>query len=158
MENGWQFSIVFPEHVGEDGNPTSAYWEWATEGWSRKSPVVDMVQDKCNRQDFFLWNGQKLNTVEARKTIYVPLYAEKVVKTKTFESLLVKWLMMKHRKDGTLYLMDFDSWDYTGKTLSDVLNNPSKTMGHGFVLAMLLLNDPALNQCYLRRTTLDFLK
>ena len=157
MENGWQFSKVFPEHIGTDGNPTSDYWTWAKEGWSRQKAAVDMVKDKSNRQSYFLWEGRKLNKIEARKTIYVPLYAERVTRlaNRTFEDLKTRWLMMKIKKAGTIYLMEFDCYDYTGKTLTEVLNNPKKTMGHGYVLAMLLLKDPALKECELRPGTLD---
>jgi hypothetical protein len=35
-------------------------------------------------------------------------------------------------------------------SLSEVLNNPAESMGHGFVLAMLLTNDAALQECELR--------
>jgi hypothetical protein len=34
--------------------------------------------------------------------------------------------------------------------LTAVLNNPQRIMGHAFVLAMLLTNDPALEQLELR--------
>ena len=43
------------------------------------------------------------------------------------------------------------NWEKTTDlSLSDVLNNPGQSMGHGFVLAMLLTNDAALNECQLR--------
>jgi hypothetical protein len=35
-------------------------------------------------------------------------------------------------------------------SLSQVLNNPAKSMGHGFVLAMLLTDDAALRECEIR--------
>lgn len=151
MENAWQFSKVFPEHVGHDGLPTADYLTWAVEGWNEsKAHLYPMGRDA--KAEFHWWNGRKLTKVEARKEIYVTLYAEQVTKftNRTFEALEKLWLMMQIRKKGTLYLMDFDAYDYTGMSLTDVLNNPSKSLGHGFVLAMLLLNDPALKQCKLR--------
>jgi hypothetical protein len=47
--------------------------------------------------------------------------------------------------------MDFGTKPYGNKSLTDVLNNPNQSMGHGFVLAMLLLGDPALRECELRQ-------
>jgi hypothetical protein len=38
--------------------------------------------------------------------------------------------------------------DYSSQ--SEVLNNPAKSMGHGFVLAMLLTDDAALKECEIR--------
>jgi hypothetical protein len=32
MENAWQFSKVYPQHVGEDGGPSTEYFEWARKG------------------------------------------------------------------------------------------------------------------------------
>jgi hypothetical protein len=151
MENAWQYSKVFAEHVGDDGLPTAAYFEWAEEGWNR--PRAERYpMGKGAKAEFHWWNGKKLTKVEARKEIYVPLYAEQVTKptNRTFDGLEKLWLLMRGRNKGTLCLMDFDAYDYTGMSLTDVLNNPAKSLGHGFVLAMLLLKDPALKQCPLR--------
>ena len=32
FENAWQFCKVYKQHVGEDGDPTDEYWEWAGVG------------------------------------------------------------------------------------------------------------------------------
>ena len=45
---------------------------------------------------------------------------------------------IKRDAENCLYLMDFDAYPYGTMSLSEVLNNPAKSMGHGFVLAMLL--------------------
>lgn len=37
MENAWQYSKVYQEHVDQDNNPTLAYWIWASNGWKNKS-------------------------------------------------------------------------------------------------------------------------
>ena len=34
MEKAWQFSKVYPQHVGADGAPTAQYFEWASVGWA----------------------------------------------------------------------------------------------------------------------------
>ena len=46
--------------------------------------------------------------------------------------------------------MDFDAYEYGAMSFSEVLNNTEESMGHGFVLAMLLTQDPALKECELR--------
>jgi hypothetical protein len=81
------------------------------------------------------WNGQKLDYIEARKSIYLPLYQKAVAKTEAF-----KKLNDLYQKDKNLVLFDFDGYDYLslGYSLKDVLNDPKRKMGHGFVLAMML--------------------
>jgi hypothetical protein len=151
MENAWQFSKVFAEHVGPDGNPTRDYFSWAADGWNLKR-AERYPMGKDAKPVFHWWAGRKLSRVEARKEVYVPLYAEQVSRptNRTFDDLKTRWLMFKHRKRGTLYLMDFDAYDYAGMTLTQVLNNAGKSLGHGFVLAMLLTEDPALKECQMR--------
>lgn len=150
MENGWQFSKGYPEHVGVDGEPTAEYFAWAGKGWSsRKADRHPMGEDATS--DFHWWNGERLDKVEARKQIYVPLYAEQVVKQSYFKQLKKVWEEdIKPEPERTLYLMDFDAYEYGTSSYSQVLNNPAKSMGHGFVLAMLLTNDAALQECELR--------
>jgi hypothetical protein len=60
-------------------------------------------------------------------------------------------LLLIMRKDVTAFRLSvFDANEYGTMSLSEVLNNPAKSMGHGFVLAMLLTNDAALSECELR--------
>jgi hypothetical protein len=84
---------------------------------------------------FSFWEGEKLGYIEARKRIYVPLYAKAVVNTKAFQTLLALY-----REKGEVVLWDFDGYDHIkmGKTIREVLNDPSRPMGHAFVLAYLL--------------------
>lgn len=48
-----------------------------------------------------------------------------------------------------LYLWDFDGYDHVcmGRTLEQVLNDPEKKMGHGFVLLMLLRGERLWENC-----------
>jgi len=46
--------------------------------------------------------------------------------------------------------MDFDAYEYGTRSLVKILNNPAKSMAHGFVFAVLLTNDVTLRQCELR--------
>lgn len=96
-------------------------------------------------------HGQRLDKVKARKRIYVPLYTEQVVKQPFFKGLKRVWEEeVKPDEENSLFLMDVDAYEYGTMSLSQVLNNPAKSMGHGFVLAMLLTNDAALQECELR--------
>ena len=68
----------------------------------------------------------------------------------TFKHL--KELYENNAPDFTLILRDFDGYDYVKQNmnLTQVLNNPTRKMGHAFVLAMLLTQDAALKQCAIR--------
>jgi len=50
-----------------------------------------------------------------------------------------------------LILRDFDAYDHVmiRWSLTEVLNNPDRKMGHAFVLAMMLLADDALSECHI---------
>lgn len=135
MENAWQFAKVYPEHVGADGYPTPAYFEWAKSGWEDKWAHRRPMGRRVPK--FSFWGGERLGYIEARKRIYVPLYAKAVVNTKAFQTLLTLY-----REKGEVTLWDFDGYDHIkmGKTIQEVLKDPSRPMGHAFVLAYLLEN------------------
>lgn len=84
------------------------------------------------------WDGKKLGYIEARKRIYVPLYAEAVVRTSGW-----KRLSALYDTEPLLVLRDFDGYDHAplGMSLQNVLRDPTRKMGHAFVLAMLLSGD-----------------
>lgn len=155
MENAWQFSKVYEHHVAWSEHRQDVvavdilpgWWEWAKNGWADER-AHRYPQGKSRTPLFSYWDGEALTYIDARKVIYGPLYAEAVQKTAAFTHL--QRLM---GKVSDLVLLDYDAYDHRalGLTLTDVLNNPEKKMGHAFVLAMLLTNDPALKQMELRR-------
>lgn len=153
MENGWQYSKVYPQHVGTDGNPNQDYFQWSKKGWSSsRAARHPMGKENHGTEAYHWWNGRRLGKIEARKRIYVTLYAEQVVQEPYFQHLKLIWEEdIRPEPKRTLYLMDFDAYEYGCMSLSEVLNNPAKSMGHGFVLAMLLTDDTALNECEIRR-------
>ena len=81
------------------------------------------------------WDGDKLDYIEARKRIYIPLYAEAVKKSEAFKNLKTM-----HDTGEDLFLQDFDGYNFRALDLSfeEVINDPRRKMGHAFVLAMLL--------------------
>lgn len=142
MENAWQFTKVYTEHATMDGDIHTSYWEWAKNGWA-SDIAFRYPMGKGRKPLFSLWkvNGEfkKLDYIEARKRIYIPLYYHAVKNTEAFEKLKQKYEQLN--KDGKdLYLVDFDAYRHKimHKSYSDVINNPARKMGHAFVLAMML--------------------
>lgn len=136
VENGWQYSKVYSEHVGKNGMPTDEYFEWAQNGW-REKRANRYPMGKGREPEFSHWDGENLTYVEARRKIYIPLYSKAVVKTEAFERLKMIYETMRE-----IVLWDFDAYDHRafGMSWNDVIDDPNKKMGHGFVLAMLLTN------------------
>jgi hypothetical protein len=134
VENGWQFSKVYKEHMDNDGNPSPEYFKWAKLGWSDKA-AHRYPMGKGVIPEYSYWDGEKLGYVAARKKIYVPLYIRAVAKSEA-----LKVLIEKHRIKPDICLWDFDAYDHRelGMSYEDVLNDPARKMGHAFVLAMLL--------------------
>lgn len=133
VENLWQYSKVYP---GYENDPTR-YFDWRDRGWA-KQRADRYPMGKGAKPLYSLYDGYKLGYVEARKFIYIPAYASAVIKTKSYQMLFDTVM-----RGDNIVLRDFDGYDYgsMGMTLVDVANNPKKTMGHGFVLAMLLTGE-----------------
>ena len=140
MENAWQYSKCYKPHANDDlDNVDKTWWIWAKAGWQRTA-AIRYPMGKGASPLFSYWDKRILSYVEARKVIYGPLYSHAVLTTTAWAKL--KELYKTSRK---IVLLDFDARD-TDETLSDVLNNPNKKMGHAFVLSMLLQKDKALKE------------
>lgn len=135
MENAWQYSKVYKNHIDENGNPTPEYFWWAHAGWNKKW-ADRYPAGKGARPVYSYWSGMKLDYIEARKKIYIPLYSQAVKNTAAFMQL-----KSIYEETGHVVLRDFDGYDYRnmGMTLQDVVNNNKRKMGHAFVLAMMLM-------------------
>lgn len=133
VENGWQYAKVYEQFL-ENGEPTEKYFAWAQSGWN-SSYAQRYPMGKGKKPAYSYWDGEKLGYIDARKKIYIPLYAQAVKDTKAFR--ILKYIY-EHEKE--IYLWDFDGYDHksVGMSYDQVINNPTKTMGHAFVLAMLL--------------------
>lgn len=134
IENAWQFSKVYEYYLEEDGSIGERYFKWAQDGWNdSKAHRYPMGRDA--KPLYSYWDGEKLTYVEARKKIYIPLYAKTVQKTFAFEKL-----KKMHEEGQSLYLWDFDGYDHKmcNLTYEQVINDPNRKMGHAFVIAMLL--------------------
>jgi hypothetical protein len=146
MENAWQYAKVYKSFTNSSGDPDAAYWGWAMAGWADPKPRRYPIK-RGARPEYSWWEGERLGYIDARKRIYAPLFAEAVQKTAGW-----KHLETLYKTKSLITLRDYDGYDYTamGRTLTQVLNDPRKIMGHAFVLAMLLLEDVALEEIALR--------
>lgn len=134
VENAWQFSKVYYNHVNSNEDPTEDYFKWAKRGWD-DTYAHRYPMGKGSIPLYSYWDGKKLDYIQARKEIYIPVYAEAVKKSHAF-SILQKMTF----EPVDLYLWDFDGYNHKALNLTydEVINDPKRKMGHGFVLAMLL--------------------
>ena len=132
MENAWQYSKLYPEQQGL-GN----YYEWAKAGWLNDR-AVRYPMGKGAKPLFSIWDGNALDYIEARKQIYIPLYswAVRTYQFRAFMDLRREW----QSNDHDFVIKDYDAYDHRGLGYSweDVINDPERKMGHGFVLAMMI--------------------
>lgn len=132
-ENAWQYAKVYAPHTDDKNEPTKEYWKWAIKGWDNPK-AVRFPMGKGKRPKYSLWNGEKLGYIEARKKIYAPTYAELVVQTEAFKELKE---IVDSGRYKIIWIRDFDGYDNTslGLSLTQVLNEPKRKMGHSFVLS-----------------------
>lgn len=142
MENAWQFAKVYSQHTDTKLDPTPDYWAWAERGWADPKPHR-YPMGRGAKPLYSFWDGTRLGYIDARKTIYGPLYAACVRRTESFRDLQE---LVAGGQDVTL--RDYDGYDHDGlgMSLTDVLNNPKRKMGHAFVLKALLTSDPVLKE------------
>lgn len=136
MENAWQFSKVYGRHIGKDEMPNELWYEWSEKGyadaWAHRYPM-----GKGAIPAYTWWHAKPLGYIEARKQVYAPLYARAIMDTDEFAALA------EQAKTQDLWLRDYDGY-VTQAGFEEVLNDPSKKMGHAFVIKALVERDPAL--------------
>ena len=132
MENAWQYSKLYEVH-----QQNMTYADWAQDGW-QKPWAVRYPMGKCAKPLFSIWDGNALDYIEARKQIYIPLYswAVRTYQFRAFMDLRREW----QSNDHDFVIKDYDAYDHRGLGYSweDVINDPVRKMGHGFVLAMMI--------------------
>lgn len=130
MENGWQYAKVYPGYEN-----SGKYFDWALEGWNNRR-AVRYPMGKGAKPLYSLWDGEKLDYIEARKQIYIPLYANAVRKYAAGQLDFIRGFADKE----DIVILDYDAYDHRklGYSWDDVINDQSRKMGHGFVLAMML--------------------
>ncbi len=135
IENAWQFSKVYNEFIDENNNIKNTYFEWAIKGWN-DIRAYRYPMGKGRKPLFALWNNKRLGYIDARKKIYLPLYANALIKSKAFKQLLNVY----NETDKDIYLRDFDGYNHIKKSMSfkDVINYEDKSMGHAFIIWLML--------------------
>jgi hypothetical protein len=130
VENFWQFTKVYKQHLGK-----SDEWKiWRDRGLADKF-AHRYPMGKGARAEFAWFNGKKLDYIEAREAIYVPVYEQKLQR---FCQRQVQSLMdMLTVTD--VWLWDFDGYK-TDKSFKEVLDDSSKSMGHAFVIKRFVYN------------------
>lgn len=187
LENIWQFSKVYlqvpqvqiPYSTGnktivwtwpaethmESGNPNLLYWNWRETGKNNPQPVRFPVGPQNKNTVAYALKDEappsetnpKLDYIQSRKAIYVPIYENSVVQHPLFLDL---WI--RHQSGENLLILDVDgphqeslgyyqhkygvSKDFiqqdtilaTDQNLDILLNDPKHPYGHGYVLARTL--------------------
>jgi hypothetical protein len=135
VESAWESTKVYEEFTHE-GQPKEDYFKWAAEQLNNdevkknKSPIL-----------YHMWNNRKLGIIEARKSIYAPLYIKAVTMTDS-------WAKLKelYRGPKPIVIRDPSSYDLKDRSLTEVLYDHKKPFGFSFLLMMLLTNDPATRE------------
>ncbi len=144
MENAWQYSKVYRNHLDENGNISPDYWKWAKQGWE-STWAHRYPMGKSAKPEFSLWDGECLGYLYARERIYLPLYSKAIIGLEEFQRLI------NLAKKKNIALFDFDSYDLNKqeKTLGEALMDPSRKFGHGFVLYGLLTGEIDPDGCFI---------
>jgi len=147
----------------DDGELTPEYFRWRKKGFEAKNairyPVGYHHRTKCLcalKEDQF---DQALNYVESRKQIYLPLYCSMVRQKEQFielkkrldqgENLLIIEVDGPHQESLPYYqdkysvndnFIDQHSVLATQENLNILLNDEKHPFGHGYCLAMALLD------------------
>jgi hypothetical protein len=133
LENCYQYSKVFSQHINHEQNPTQSYFDFAKKGWESKTPVK-YPMGAWETPLFHFWDGKKLSHKEARKTIFLDNYVKAVKDTEKFKSL--KKISEQYEE---VYLIDFEGYNFRNlnMTYQDVLES-NFTFGQGMVLSMMI--------------------
>lgn len=134
LENMWQFSKVYPQHVDEHDNIRDEFYEWRANGF-KDTYAHRYPMGKGAKPLFLLWGDERLDYVAARKKVYFPKYEESVKDTEIF-----KKLQDLYNSGVNIAIRDFDVYriDQSQLSINDILNNTDRKAGHGFVLYKML--------------------
>ncbi len=139
FENLWQFSKVYKNYIMPiDGYPDASWYKWRDAGYANPR-AVRYPMGKGAIPEYSLWNDERLGYIEARKQIYAVEYSSNVRWTNGYQKLMDTYAECC-QTNKELILLDFDAYDHIVLKMSliDVINNPSRKMGHAFVLIMML--------------------
>lgn len=134
VENAWQYSKVYSKQVDEKGDPNWIWRVWSNRGM-RMDRAVRYPKGKGSVPLYSYFCGEKLDIVEARKKIYIPLYEKCAINTEAYDIL-----KSRIEKGDKIAIKDFDVYrhDLQNKSFEDLIYDVNKPLGHGFVLYNML--------------------
>jgi hypothetical protein len=138
IENFWQFSKVYDEHLDSNNNIKPEWFEWRLNGW-KSTYAHRYPMGKGRTPKFLYWeennNVERLNYIDARKRVYFPYYTNSIKDLQLFKDLQDKYL-----NNEKLAILDFDVYrfDLLNMSIDDVINCETKKAGHGFAIYKLL--------------------
>lgn len=147
-------------HIDAKNETTPKYWAWRKKGkyckYAIRYPVGFNHRHKCVGT---VHNGNVIDYIEARKQLYTPLYIELVSKQQVFkelkkrlnngENLLIIEVDGPHQEDLDYYrekynvskkFIENNTVLATKENLSILINDSKYPFGHGYCLAMALLD------------------
>jgi hypothetical protein len=133
LENLWQFSKVYTHlgHLSVRNGITEAWYNWYSRGM-KLTEAQRYPAGRYQKPAFSYYRGKRLSYVTARKLIYIPYYAHLAAQTDEF-----KRIRAEYDKGARVIIQDFDCYQ-TDKPLDEIIEDPLRSMGHGFVLAAML--------------------
>lgn len=141
VENAWQYSKVYPEHIGEQGQILPEYFQWREQGFKNKQAIRYPMGKKGSKPLFSLLGGKRLDYILARKKIYLPLYQEQLNNLHGDKAFMDQAVQFLHEnRNGIIEIKDFDvvriGFDGSHHGLiEEKLNDPAKPFGHGYMVA-----------------------
>lgn len=154
-------------HIDAEGNFTNEFWRWKLTGENNSQPVRNPVGWKHLKECLFALEkdepisetNPKLDYIEARKKIYVPLYINAVRNHPLFlelkerlargENLLIVEVDGPHQESLSYYQQKYGVGDdfiqehsmpATEHNLAYMLHDPKHPFGHGYCLAWALMS------------------
>jgi hypothetical protein len=150
-------------HINDDGELTDEYWLWRKKGMECQYPIRYPNGYKNKRNTLFTVknkdNLKHLNYIDARKKIYLPVYCDLVKKHPKFAELksMLKtnnlliididgphYESIKYYKEKYNVSDDFITENHTincdTNNMKILLNDSKHSFGHGYCLALALLD------------------
>lgn len=148
-------------HV-ENGEPNDAYWAWRNKGLNNDLPVRYPVGNTNHKRlclHVLSEDGRKLGIADSRRDVYTKVYCDLVKKQPKFEklkqrlqqgeNLLIIEVDGPHQESLEYYkeaygvgddFIENDTILITLKNIKIMLNDPKHSFGHGYCLAVALLD------------------
>jgi hypothetical protein len=140
VENAWQYSKVWKEHINEDGSIKDEYYKWREEGFNN-SKAIRYPMGKGNDAEFSLLGEKRMGYQEAKDKIYKKIYIEAFKNNKKAVAIIKELVNEAISKGYNLAFKDFDvnldTW--LNNDLNDIIYSNAKC-GHGYLVAQVAKN------------------